>query len=206
MGEKGGIQSPFSTDERGNRPTPFFSLSRFLFFSSYFLILLLVPRIVCFFLRPHPSREKKSSSSKDEKVYSYPLDAIPFCFLFFRGAFRGFFFFLTFSCLYPFDDEGCKGKDELYNKDVLISNLVSLIYYLLLSLFVSPLPFLSLPSFFRSLIAIFVPFFPFFLNFVPIYPLFPPTPHILQEDCAFFIITYFLSHSSLFSFLIPSFL
>lgn len=111
MGEKGGIQSPFSTDERGNRPTPFFSLSRFLFFSS-FLILLLVPCIICFFLRPlffssHPSREKKSSSSKDEKVYSYPLDAISFCSLFFRGGFRGFFFFLTFSCLYPFDDEGC---------------------------------------------------------------------------------------------------
>lgn len=51
MGEKGGIQSPFSTDERGNRPTPFFSLSPFLFSSSSFLILLVLC-IICFFLRP----------------------------------------------------------------------------------------------------------------------------------------------------------
>lgn len=50
MGEKGGIQSPFSTDERGN--TPFFSLSRFLFSSSSSFLILLVLCIICFFLRP----------------------------------------------------------------------------------------------------------------------------------------------------------
>lgn len=49
-GRKGGIQSPFSTDERGN--TPFFSLSRFLFSSSSSFLILLVLCIICFFLRP----------------------------------------------------------------------------------------------------------------------------------------------------------
>lgn len=110
-GRKGGYSVSIFNGRKGESSYPLFfslSLSFFFFFFSYSSCSL----HHLFFSSPsfpssHPSREKKSSSSKDEKVYSYPLDAISFCSLFFRGGFRGFFFFLTFSCLYPFDDEGC---------------------------------------------------------------------------------------------------
>lgn len=109
MGEKGVFSLHFQRTKGGIVLPPFFLSLPFFFLLLLFLFFLFFASFVFFFaLFPsHPSREKKSSSSKDEKVYSYPLDAISFCSLFFRGGFRGFFFFLTFSCLYPFDDEGC---------------------------------------------------------------------------------------------------
>lgn len=67
MEEKGGIQSPFSTN--GGIVVlhlflpPFFL---FFFFSSSFLILL-IPPIVCFFSASLFLKRRESSSSKDEK-------------------------------------------------------------------------------------------------------------------------------------------
>lgn len=57
MEEKGGIQSPFSTDERGNR-RPFFSPS---------FLTLLIPRIVCFSPALSPSLPPSSRLSREKK-------------------------------------------------------------------------------------------------------------------------------------------
>lgn len=126
MEEKGGIQSPFSTDERGNRrPTPFF-LSVFLFFLLPFLLFLfpasfvfpppslrpfLLPRV--FLVKRRGAGKGESSSSKDEKVYSYRVHLMQFLFALCRG-FQGFFFFLflVFSCLYPSNDEEYGGEGD----------------------------------------------------------------------------------------------
>lgn len=64
--EKGGIQSPFSTDERGNRrPTPFF-LSVFLFFLLLFL-LFLFPASFVFPPALSPSLPPSSRLSREKK-------------------------------------------------------------------------------------------------------------------------------------------
>lgn len=148
MGEKGGIQSPFSTDERGNRPTPFFSLSPFLFSSSSFLILLVLC-IICFFLRPLslPRILLVKRRVPHRRMKKYILIHL-----------MQFLFALCFFV------EDFEVSSSSWLSPVCIPSMmrdVSLIYYVSFRFSTFLFPFSRLPpfpSFFRSLI--FVPFFP----------------------------------------------